>query len=357
MKIYYSRGRNVAELPRKPPGSFFGSRTLIQILLIMENTFLHTVSVKIRNFFHDVSEIRPLVWICIYLAMMPLFGLIYWALPVGQFRIPEGSSTDFGSWLYYSIVTITTLGFGDYTPAAGWAQALTSVEVMLGLSLFGFFLNAVASLKGDVAVESELERQRQVHLQTETDRLRRNLPVIIHKINLFMAYCYVVTTPVAKRGGSPDIGSAYNPDFSFNDMRDLFKPSGLPSDFSSRPAIESLVRCARSTSLYIDSLQTHIDLALWPSLLESCFAFVAQCQMLSLENSPEDYHVQEGSESIKAEEERVSGKIADWKGVVDAGDDPELFKPVELYHFIMKSAKIARQIETEAIEIVSEPKK
>ncbi|MDE6692958.1 MAG: potassium channel family protein, partial [Muribaculaceae bacterium] len=93
-----------------------------------------TISARIRHFFHVISNVRPIIWIGSYIALVPVFALIYWALPDSQFRIPDGAGVDFGSWLYYSIVTITTIGFGDYTPAHGWAQCVTAVEVMCGLT-------------------------------------------------------------------------------------------------------------------------------------------------------------------------------------------------------------------------------
>ena len=42
--------------------------------------------------------------------------------------------------LYYSVVTITTLGFGDITPASMLVRALTGLEVVSGvlMLLFGF---------------------------------------------------------------------------------------------------------------------------------------------------------------------------------------------------------------------------
>ena len=94
-----------------------------------------------QHFWKVVSNVRPIVWICLYICLMPLFALVYYLMPDGQFRIPQDAGTDFGSWLYYSIVTITTLGFGDYTPAHGWAQAVTAIEVMCGLIFLGFFLS------------------------------------------------------------------------------------------------------------------------------------------------------------------------------------------------------------------------
>ncbi len=44
----------------------------------------HTVSLKLRHFFHVVSNIRPIVWIGVYLALVPVFAVVYNLLPAGQ---------------------------------------------------------------------------------------------------------------------------------------------------------------------------------------------------------------------------------------------------------------------------------
>ncbi len=51
-------------------------------------------------------------------------------------RSSNGSVNDFGSCLYFSVVTFTSLGYGDIFPV-GWGRALACTEVVLGLSLFG----------------------------------------------------------------------------------------------------------------------------------------------------------------------------------------------------------------------------
>jgi hypothetical protein len=43
-----------------------------------------------------------------------------------------------GDALYFSIVTMTTTGYGDITPKSGWARFLVSVQI-----LFGFFYNVL----------------------------------------------------------------------------------------------------------------------------------------------------------------------------------------------------------------------
>lgn len=207
---------------------------------------------RLKHFWHVVSNVRPVIWILSYVGLVPVFAVVYWLLPDGQFRIPDNAGTDFGSWLYYSIVTITTLGFGDYTPAHGWAQCVTAVEVMCGLIILGFFLNAVGSMKSEIDVESEREKQRRLHVAAEHDKLKKVIPVLLHQLNLFISSCEALAKASAKNGAT------------------------------CRTETEELMHCASRTSLMLDSMQSRIDLSLWPEILEDSFAFVAACQIFDI---------------------------------------------------------------------------
>lgn len=308
---------------------------------------LRTLSDKIRHFFHVVSNIRPIFWIGLYVALTPVFAVIYWLLPDGQFRIPDGGTTDFGSWLYYSIVTITTLGFGDYTPTGGMAQCVTAVEVMCGLVFLGFFLNAVGSMKSEIDVASEIEKQRRVHYHNEKEKLKKNAPSIMYAINTFLAYCYAVTTPQDKRSGED---ASYNPDFSFQDMRDLYVASGLPNDRSNLPAVVRLMHSASQTSLALDSLQQRVDLSLWPDALEDCFGFVAGYQMFSAT----DALIANDSGSSEAENDTsISRRIGDWQGPLNFKSAPLLQPYGELYYFIKDNASYALKLEASITRILN----
>lgn len=303
-----------------------------------------TISNRIRHFFHVLSNVRPIVWICIYLALMPLFALLYYLLPDTQFRIPENAGTDYGSWLYYSIVTITTLGFGDYTPAHAWAQAFTAAEVMAGMLTIGFFLNAVGSMKSEIDIETEKEKQQKVHEAMESEKLLKNIPVLLHKMNLFLAWCRAVTTPEASRRSAGD----FNPDFSFADMRDLFRPSYLPIDYTNRPAVDGLLQCAEHVSLSLDSLQQRIDLTIWPQLLEDSFAFVSDYQLFSsADNLHELRSMLSHDKGVneKTAEADIAHAITSYSTAEQAADEPYLRPAVELFHFIKDTSAIASRIE------------
>ncbi len=315
---------------------------------------IHVLSRKTRHFFHLVSNIRPIVWIGLYICITPIFALIYYWLPDSQFRIPEGAGTDYGSWLYYSIVTITTLGFGDYTPAHGWAQMVTAIEVMCGLVFLGLFLNAVGSMKSEIDVESEIEKQRQVHLSMEKDKLLKMIPSVLHSLNVFLSYCYAVTTPAAKR---KDEEARFNPDFSFNDLSDMFKPSGLPFDRTRLPAVNRLLHSASQTSLCLDSLQTRVDMTLWPEIVGDCFGFVANYQMFSATDALADKPAKEikgvKAQTEKEAEQELSEKIAGWSGALEFKDNPELQSIGELYYFIKENADFAVKLEASITKIAN----
>ncbi len=52
----------------------------------------------------------------------------------------DGLNENYFSAFYYSVVTFTTLGYGDITPQGGWAQLLVIVEVVFGYVTLGVFV-------------------------------------------------------------------------------------------------------------------------------------------------------------------------------------------------------------------------
>lgn len=295
------------------------------------------------HFFHILSNIRPLVWMIVYLVLIPIFALIYWSLPDTQFRIPEGSGTGYWSWVYYSIVTITTLGFGDYTPDQVWAQSFTAIEVGLGLIVMGLFLNSVGSMKSAIDVQSEIEKQRRAHFMLEQEKLVKRLPSVVRNLKQFLESCRAVTTPDANLSSD----GRYNPDFRFQDLSGLFLPAPNSSGGSKIPRISGLIRSASATSLSLDSLESKADLTLWPDLLEDCFSFVANYQMFSTIDFFEGRRI-DIERGYK--EEDLSKEIADYEGEVSLKALPGNLKPIgELYMFVKETATLAIRLEKEIV--------
>jgi hypothetical protein len=58
---------------------------------------------------------------------------------------PESGWDNFFRMLYFSVITVTTVGFGDIVPVTRFARALVTLEAFLGPVVLGFFLSAIGS--------------------------------------------------------------------------------------------------------------------------------------------------------------------------------------------------------------------
>ena len=56
---------------------------------------------------------------------------------------PQALAIPYFDFLYFSIVTITTVGYGDITPYTRWAKILVTLEILLGSALILIYLTLV----------------------------------------------------------------------------------------------------------------------------------------------------------------------------------------------------------------------
>ena len=86
------------------------------------------------------------IYMLLIIAFASAFGIIGVVEPGPVFE--EGTSKDnYGSFVYYSVTTITTLGIGDLTPATDLGRSLTGI-----LTLFGqiYLVTVVALIVGNL---------------------------------------------------------------------------------------------------------------------------------------------------------------------------------------------------------------
>ncbi|MCG9753047.1 potassium channel family protein [Vibrio brasiliensis] len=61
------------------------------------------------------------------------------SLCLEQGNVPEGKA-NFLTYIYFSTVTFTTLGYGDYSPLEGWSRFFASFQAIIGLILSSLFI-------------------------------------------------------------------------------------------------------------------------------------------------------------------------------------------------------------------------
>lgn len=89
---------------------------------------------------------RWALW-CLLFAL--LFAFVYQILYFSDPSLftPDHISSEWPglSFIYYSVVTFTTLGFGDIVPNSGWIQLIVMVEVILGYIGLGGLISILAT--------------------------------------------------------------------------------------------------------------------------------------------------------------------------------------------------------------------
>jgi hypothetical protein len=98
--------------------------------------------------------------ICVYVFIGNVFATIYGfgaAVDPGVFDPPQDASATTTRFGYFSFVTLTTLGYGDITPAAAWIRSVAVVEALIGQI---FLVVLVARLVGMHIAQRPAEEPR-----------------------------------------------------------------------------------------------------------------------------------------------------------------------------------------------------
>jgi hypothetical protein len=109
-----------------------GLTYLLPAILLVTATLPVTVSRVLHH--RRITAETVLGALCAYVLIGLLFAFLYLAvqeLRDGSFFAQPGSHAQ-SEYVYFSFVALTTLGFGDLSPAVGLPQALTVLEALLG---------------------------------------------------------------------------------------------------------------------------------------------------------------------------------------------------------------------------------
>jgi Ion channel len=112
--------------------SLVGLTYLLPVVLLVTATLPVTLSRVLQH--RRISHETVLGALCAYFLVGLLFAFLYLAisdLRSGPFFAQPGEHVQ-SEFLYYSFVTLTTLGFGDLSPTVGLPQALTAIEALVG---------------------------------------------------------------------------------------------------------------------------------------------------------------------------------------------------------------------------------
>jgi hypothetical protein len=103
--------------------------------------FLYSILDFLLHIFcgHGEKPWRAVSWILVYII---LFSFFFKCFDLIEFTDPEKTGC-FGQSLYFSVVTITTLGYGDIVPRDWRGEVFIVIEVIGGLLMFGLLIATI----------------------------------------------------------------------------------------------------------------------------------------------------------------------------------------------------------------------
>ena len=183
-----------------------------------------------------------------FLGTIIVFAVVFCCLGREHWNT-EHPVEDFWSALYFSVVSITTLGFGDVFPVSEIARVLVCTECILGLIFMGIFLNDISAAQAEKVSEIERGKNEQELRAKEIEKYKIRFRAMRRKLDMFLSSAYLLTTPTDKRDDTiPD--DLPNLHFTFNDLHDFNQPNLLVSQNYMEKIIEVFLRSEKK--LYED---------------------------------------------------------------------------------------------------------
>ena len=206
-----------------------------------------------------VFQRKPRAYGITYLALIPAYAMVYFWIPgiIGDER-------SFLECLYFSTVTITTLGYGDITPLGQTGQLVTASEALLGVVSIGLFLNAIASARSDTIRAEQAEKEKRILEADQRSRLNGHYRLIQPIVKKYRLFVIEITHPATNPS------EQYNPDFRLNDMKDMYQPTRLTKAPRLRPAIIGYFEVVDKLYEEISDLIKSVDLRHFPEIEKLC---------------------------------------------------------------------------------------
>lgn len=88
---------------------------------------------------HILQLLKNIIAIC----LVVLVGAV--AVWTVEFRAPNSVIKDFFDAIWWALVTITTVGYGDLVPKTFWGRIIGIIFIFLGFTIFSIFTAFIAS--------------------------------------------------------------------------------------------------------------------------------------------------------------------------------------------------------------------
>ncbi|ODS39868.1 hypothetical protein BEH94_00100 [Candidatus Altiarchaeales archaeon WOR_SM1_SCG] len=145
----------------------------LMIIKYFEKIFMKTYRTISIYVFSPYFRNKMFKFIIMYLFVIFLFGVLYYiTYNINPTSFSSSSELSFYDFFYFSVVTITTLGYGDISPESGLTQTLVIIEVLTNIFFLLVYFQYIIS---DPKIKKEFN---QIEIQ--------DCPKLFHKLYAYM---------------------------------------------------------------------------------------------------------------------------------------------------------------------------
>lgn len=131
------------------PGNFWKTQITYIILLVFH---VNIIWVLMRYIFSaekvtaDVIYAACAVYFLLSFFFVPIYGMLETAIPGSYVDNTLGGPVQWQQFVYFSLITLSTAGYGDVLPATMWARMLAGIEVTIGVLYVAILVARLVSL-------------------------------------------------------------------------------------------------------------------------------------------------------------------------------------------------------------------
>ena len=94
----------------------------------------------------DVIYAAAAVYFLLSFLFVPIYGMLEVAAPGSFIDNTLGTAVSWQQLVYFSLITLSTAGYGDVLPASQWARMLAGLEVTIGVLYVAILMARLVSL-------------------------------------------------------------------------------------------------------------------------------------------------------------------------------------------------------------------
>lgn len=131
------------------PTSFWKIQVTYAILLIFHINIILTLMRYIftaEKVTADVIYAACAVYFLLSFFFVPIYGMLETAFPGSYVDNTLGTPVSWQQFVYFSLITLSTAGYGDILPANMWARMLAGIEVTIGVLYVAILVARLVSL-------------------------------------------------------------------------------------------------------------------------------------------------------------------------------------------------------------------